>query len=110
MTPRATKGRVRKRNQPVLRVGQIGIEDCRQRVLFIAPIDEIEDRWAAGALIERVAHAVEARLPWRHGILNPVLSRHAAPDLVAFNDFRQRRDRGAFDLKKPRGLRPRLLP
>jgi hypothetical protein len=39
-------------------------------------------------LIKRIANAIEARFPRRHRILNPVLGRHPAPNLVAVNDFR----------------------
>src|SRR6185312_13858943 len=82
---------VRQRNQLVFRVGQGGVDGCRQGVLFVSAVDEAEYFWAAAAVVECVTDAVEARLPRRDRILHSVLGRHATPDLLAFNDVRQRR-------------------
>ena len=42
-----------------------------------------------GGVVERVAQAVEAGLPRRHGILDAVLGRHPRPHLVAVDDLLQ---------------------
>jgi len=57
-------------------------------VLVVASVDRAEIRWTATAVVEGVAYTVEARLPWRHRIVNPVCSSHSAPNLVAFDDSR----------------------
>src|SRR3984957_17048640 len=50
----AHQQRVRECNQPVLWIGQVGIDSRRQRILFVAPIDSAEYLWNATALIKGV--------------------------------------------------------
>ena len=81
--------RMREGDQLVLRVGQFGVHRRRQRVLLVAALLETRRRRVTGGVVERVAEAVEAGLPRRHGILDAVLRRHPRPHLIAVDDLLQ---------------------
>jgi hypothetical protein len=83
---------VGQRNALALGMGQLRVDGSRACVFFPRPVEEADCLWAATTSIGCVADAVEARLPRRHGIVNSVLGRHPAPDLMAFNNLRQRRE------------------